>query len=147
MHHNSFRKSLKCTIPHLTHQQSYGLFSFQCVRKYTLVFKLYKEIRATRLLPYIGVTSVDHGWVTPGLKSLKRSFNTFFPYQEAYTDVSLACGGRLFSAHKFVLSTCSDYFKEMFSRTPCKHPVVFMKDVTGEDMESLLDFMYKVCSS
>lgn len=65
-------------------------------------------------------------------------------FQEAYVDVSLACAGRLYPAHKFVLSTCSDYFKEMFSKNPCKHPIVFMKDVSTKDMEALLDFMYKV---
>lgn len=62
-------------------------------------------------------------------------------------DVSLACAGRLYPAHKFVLSTCSDYFKEMFSKNPCKHPIVFMKDVSTKDMEALLDFMYKVSVS
>lgn len=58
-------------------------------------------------------------------------------------DVSLACAGQLYPAHKFVLSTCSEYFKEMFNKNPCKHPIVFMKDVSTKDMESLLDFMYK----
>ncbi|XP_068232847.1 zinc finger and BTB domain-containing protein 24-like isoform X3 [Palaemon carinicauda] len=68
---------------------------------------------------------------------------TLLREQESYVDVSLACSGRLYSAHKFVLSTCSDYFKEMFNKNPCKHPIVFMKDVSCKDMEALLDFMYK----
>lgn len=68
---------------------------------------------------------------------------TLLREQEAYVDVSLACAGRLYPAHKFVLSTCSEYFKEMFSKNPCKHPIVFMKDVSTKDMEALLDFMYK----
>ena len=59
-------------------------------------------------------------------------------------DVSLAVSGRLYPAHKFVLSTCSDYFKEMFNKNPCKHPIVYMKDVSCKDVEALLDFMYKV---
>ena len=58
--------------------------------------------------------------------------------------MSLAVKGRLYPAHKFVLSTCSDYFKEIFNKTPCVHPVIFLKDVTEKDVESLLDFMYKV---
>ncbi|XP_018024885.1 protein tramtrack, beta isoform [Hyalella azteca] len=62
---------------------------------------------------------------------------------ESYCDVTLSCGGQFFSAHKFVLATCSDYFKEMIARTPCKHPVVYMRDVSPHDMEALLDFMYK----
>ncbi|CAL4166781.1 unnamed protein product, partial [Meganyctiphanes norvegica] len=63
--------------------------------------------------------------------------------EETLVDATLACEGRLFPAHKFVLSMCSDYFKEMFSSNPCKHPIVFLKDVRCEDMEALLDFMYR----
>ena len=62
--------------------------------------------------------------------------------QEMYVDATLACGGKLYAAHKFVLSTCSDYFKQMFTKNPSKHPIVFMKDVTARDLEALLDFMY-----
>ncbi|CAL4072572.1 unnamed protein product, partial [Meganyctiphanes norvegica] len=61
---------------------------------------------------------------------------------ESLIDVTLACDGRLFQAHKFVLSMCSEYFKEMFNSNPCKHPIVYLKDVHAEDMEALLDFMY-----
>lgn len=63
--------------------------------------------------------------------------------QEVFVDVTLACGGKLYPAHKFVLSTCSEYFREMFTKSPCKHPIVFMKDVSGRDLEALLDFMYR----
>lgn len=63
--------------------------------------------------------------------------------QESFVDVTLACGGRLFPAHQFILSTCSDYFKEMFRRNPCKHPIVYLKDVPARDLEALLDFMYR----
>ncbi|KAB7495807.1 Protein jim lovell [Armadillidium nasatum] len=31
----------------------------------------------------------------------------------------------------------------MFTKSPCKHPIVFMKDVSGRDLEALLDFMYR----
>ncbi|XP_063608631.1 uncharacterized protein LOC134782875 [Penaeus indicus] len=63
--------------------------------------------------------------------------------EENLIDATLACDGRLFPAHKFVLSMCSEYFKEMFTTNPCKHPIVYMKDVRSEDMEALLDFMYR----
>ena len=69
--------------------------------------------------------------------------NNKFCWQEIFVDVTLACAGKLYPAHKFVLSTCSDYFRDMFTKTPCKHPIVFMKDVSGRDLEALLDFMYR----
>ncbi|KAA0183427.1 hypothetical protein HAZT_HAZT002707 [Hyalella azteca] len=63
--------------------------------------------------------------------------------QEAFVDVTLACGGKIFPAHKFILSTCSDYFKQMFAVNPDKHPIVYLKDVPATDLEALLDFMYR----
>ncbi|KAF2363523.1 BTB/POZ domain [Trinorchestia longiramus] len=62
--------------------------------------------------------------------------------KESYSDVTVACDGRFYSLHKFVLSTCSEYFEEMFERTQCKHPVIVLKDINSEDLEALLNYMY-----
>ncbi|XP_068225819.1 protein tramtrack, beta isoform-like isoform X2 [Palaemon carinicauda] len=59
-----------------------------------------------------------------------------------YTDVTLACEGKFYPVHKLVLSTCSEYFSEIFDRTPCKNPVVVLKDIQCKDLEFLLDYMY-----
>ena len=59
-----------------------------------------------------------------------------------YTDATLACDGKLYSVHKLVLSTCSDYFSAMLDRTNCKNPVIVLKDIKCEDLEALLDYMY-----
>ncbi|XP_064091890.1 protein bric-a-brac 2-like isoform X1 [Macrobrachium nipponense] len=59
-----------------------------------------------------------------------------------YTDVTLACEGKFYPVHKLVLSTCSEYFSEIFTRTPCKNPVVVLKDIQCKDLEFLLDYMY-----
>ncbi|KAG0722358.1 Longitudinals lacking protein-like [Chionoecetes opilio] len=61
---------------------------------------------------------------------------------ELYSDVTIACDGKFYPAHKLVLSTCSDYFHKMFERTPCKHPVIVIKDVQCKNMEALLNYMY-----
>ncbi|XP_068225817.1 protein tramtrack, beta isoform-like, partial [Palaemon carinicauda] len=62
--------------------------------------------------------------------------------KESYTDVTLACDGKFYPTHKFVLSTCSEYFSEIFDRTPCKNPVIVLKDIQCRDLEFLLDYMY-----
>ncbi|KAK8375762.1 hypothetical protein O3P69_008480 [Scylla paramamosain] len=62
--------------------------------------------------------------------------------KERYTDVTLACEGKFYPVHKLVLSTCSEYFEKMFEHTPCKHPVVVLKDIKCADMEALLSYMY-----
>lgn len=59
-----------------------------------------------------------------------------------YTDVTLACEGKFYPVHKLVLSTCSEYFSDIFDRTPCKNPVVVLKDIQCQDLEFLLDYMY-----
>ncbi|XP_045112832.1 chorion transcription factor Cf2-like isoform X2 [Portunus trituberculatus] len=59
-----------------------------------------------------------------------------------YTDVTLACDGKFYPAHKLVLSTCSDYFLKMFEITSCKHPVIIIRDVKSKNMEALLNYMY-----
>ncbi|RXG60293.1 Protein bric-a-brac 1 [Armadillidium vulgare] len=63
--------------------------------------------------------------------------------QEAFTDVTLACDGRSFAAHKVILSACSPYFQQLFLSNPCKHPIIFMRDVRASDLDALLAFMYR----
>lgn len=58
-------------------------------------------------------------------------------------DVTLAVEGRHLRAHKMVLSVCSPYFRSLFKDNPCKHPIVFMKDVTYTALSDLLQFMYQ----
>ncbi|KAK8752168.1 hypothetical protein OTU49_012395 [Cherax quadricarinatus] len=62
--------------------------------------------------------------------------------KESYCDVTIACDGKFYPVHKLVLSTCSDYFEEIFERTNCKHPVIVLKDIKHADLEALLNYMY-----
>ena len=64
--------------------------------------------------------------------------------QDAFVDVSISCNdGSSFSAHRLVLSACSNYFQEILVNLPCEHPVIILKDVSPDEMEALLKFMYK----
>ncbi|CAG9771287.1 unnamed protein product [Ceutorhynchus assimilis] len=62
--------------------------------------------------------------------------------EEDFVDVTLACDGCSFTAHKVVLSACSPYFRRLLKANPCTHPIVILRDVQHKDMESLLRFMY-----
>ncbi|XP_045128964.1 zinc finger protein 768-like isoform X2 [Portunus trituberculatus] len=76
----------------------------------------------------------------------QNNFVEVFSYlrtQDAFVDVTLACDGKSFSAHKVVLSACSPYFQTLFQTNPCKHPIVFLKDVKGQELEALIEFIYK----
>ncbi|CAG9784149.1 unnamed protein product [Diatraea saccharalis] len=63
--------------------------------------------------------------------------------EEDFVDVTLACAGATFTAHKVVLSACSPYFRKLLKANPCQHPIVILRDVHDKDMESLLRFMYQ----
>lgn len=56
--------------------------------------------------------------------------------------MTLACEGKFYPVHKLVLSTCSEYFENMFEHTPCKHPIIVLKDVKPDELEALLSYMY-----
>ncbi|KAK8404061.1 hypothetical protein O3P69_000253 [Scylla paramamosain] len=85
-----------------------------------------------------------------GLLSLKWNNHktTFFDILRVlrekanYTDATIAVEGKFYPVHKLVMSTCSEYFSEIFERTPCKSPVIVLKDVRSQDMDALLDYMY-----
>eukprot|EP00093_Oithona_nana_P006019 06019.XXX_38040_36817_1 [CDS] Oithona nana genome sequencing. len=41
-----------------------------------------------------------------------------------------------------LLSACSDYFQSLFSVNPSQHPIVILKDVRFEDLQTVVQFMY-----
>ena len=57
--------------------------------------------------------------------------------------MTLATETKQFKAHKLILSACSPYFRNLFISNPCKHPTVFFKDISEEQMKLLMEYMYK----
>ncbi|XP_023938007.2 longitudinals lacking protein, isoforms H/M/V isoform X2 [Bicyclus anynana] len=57
-------------------------------------------------------------------------------------DVTLAAEGQHLVAHKVVLSACSTFFHSLFVDNPSHHPIVILKDVTFNDLRTMVDFMY-----
>jgi len=64
---------------------------------------------------------------------------------ESLVDVSLAAEGKVLQAHKVVLSACSEYFQLLFDAHPCQHPIVILKDVKFDDLQTVVKFMYHGC--
>ncbi|XP_070505106.1 protein jim lovell isoform X2 [Chironomus tepperi] len=63
--------------------------------------------------------------------------------QNSLVDVTLVCADRSLRAHKVVLSACSPFFERVFKDTPCKHPVIVLKDFKGWLVQAIVDFMYR----
>ncbi|KAL7021545.1 hypothetical protein ACKWTF_011918 [Chironomus riparius] len=58
-------------------------------------------------------------------------------------DVTLAAEGRSFEAHKIVLCAASPYLLNLLKNTSCKHPIVMLAGVSANDLEALLEFVYR----
>ena len=62
------------------------------------------------------------------------------------TDVTLATADQTFPAHKLVLSICSAFFRDLFSKpefSSSQSSVVYLKDVSSDQLEKLLSYMYR----
>ena len=46
------------------------------------------------------------------------------------------------SAHKLVLSACSEYFKEIFKRNKHSNTLMSLEGLSKQDLENVLDYMY-----
>ncbi|XP_058461909.1 uncharacterized protein LOC131436931 [Malaya genurostris] len=74
--------------------------------------------------------------------NLSAVFDQLYQNQ-SFVDVTLVGEGRSVKAHKMVLAASSPYFQTIFAETPCKHPVVIIKDVKWEELHALVEFMYR----
>jgi len=58
-------------------------------------------------------------------------------------DVTLAAEGKSIQVHRLVLCACSNYFQELLSQHWDKQAVVFLKDVKFDQLQALVDYMYR----
>lgn len=57
-------------------------------------------------------------------------------------DCTLACDGGKISAHKFVLSKCSNYLEKILESNPQTHPVIVLPELCVADLQTLVNYMY-----
>ena len=62
--------------------------------------------------------------------------------EKDFMDVTLACEENQIGAHKVVLAACSPKLKSILSRNPHQHPLLYLRGIKYNDLESLLTFMY-----
>ena len=60
-----------------------------------------------------------------------------------FADVTLACeDGKTIEAHKIILSSSSYFFQKILRKNQPPRPLIFMRGLRSEELESLLDFCY-----
>lgn len=62
---------------------------------------------------------------------------------ELFTDVTLVTGDdQQIKAHKVILGSCSSFFKNILTKNPHPHPLIYLKDITFHDLTRILQFVY-----
>ena len=60
-----------------------------------------------------------------------------------FNDVTLVGDDhKVISAHKVILSSCSEYFKSILIKHVHSHPILCLDGVSSKDIENVLDFIY-----
>ena len=63
--------------------------------------------------------------------------------EEYLHDVTLVCDDNSqVSAHKLVLSACSEYFKTIFRNNSHPNPLICLEGVSSPELRNILDYMY-----
>ncbi|CAB4059459.1 unnamed protein product [Lepeophtheirus salmonis] len=78
---------------------------------------------------------IDIMVVRPGVTHLRNDEEDFF-------DVTLACGSKHIKAHKVILSACSSFFRSLIKSIPHQHPLLYLRGIDFNHLESVLCFMY-----
>ena len=62
---------------------------------------------------------------------------------DKYSDVTLVSDDKIpLQAHKYVLSACSPVLKTILHNHPHQHPLIFLRGLKQQQLESILKFMY-----
>jgi len=60
-----------------------------------------------------------------------------------FTDITLACeGNQQLQAHKMILSSSSPFFKNILHSYKSAEPLIYLRQVSYQDLASVVDFMY-----
>ena len=76
--------------------------------------------------------------------NISKSFG-LFRNEDYLHDVTLVSDDhQQFSAHKLVLSACSEYFKNIFQHNskPNAHPLLCLDGISSADLNSIMDYIY-----
>jgi len=62
--------------------------------------------------------------------------------EKDFFDVTLACDDDQIQAHKVIISACSAFFRKVLKKNPHQSPLLYLKGVRFNDLQSIMQFMY-----
>lgn len=71
----------------------------------------------------------------------KLSFKEML-HRKDLSDITLSCDKRKFHVHRMILAACSPYFRILLRKRPTKQLNVVIENVSGDDLERVLHYMY-----
>ena len=75
-------------------------------------------------------------------KNASSTYRNLLLFQD-FTDVTLACeGDKQVKAHKVILSSCSDFFKDILVQNPHQHPLIYLNGILFKDLQAIMNFIY-----
>ena len=75
-------------------------------------------------------------------KHLTSSISDVFT-ENRFSDVTLVSDDLIpFQAHKCVLSACSPVLKNLLLNNPHSHPLIYLRGIKHQELESILQFIY-----
>jgi len=99
------------------------------------------ELGGCRVIEQISKMKSYHLKWSSHLPNMGLVFATLYQ-TEGLSDVTLACEDGTVRAHKLLLSTCSDYFLELFLESSSKRTVVVLPNVKVADLKVIISFIY-----
>ena len=63
--------------------------------------------------------------------------------EKDFFDVTLVCNEDQIQAHKVILSAGSPFFRSILKRNPHPHPLIYLKGVELNNLQAVLDFIYR----
>ena len=61
-----------------------------------------------------------------------------------FSDVTLVCDDiRQIKAHKAILGSCSPSLRNILKNNPHQHPLIYLRGVHFDDLQSLVSFIYQ----
>ena len=79
----------------------------------------------------------------PGYQDSISTWIELLGQTKELVDCTITAGRRSIPVHRFVLSSCSPYFRSIFSSVPPhQHPVIVVPVIEENDLDTLVQFMY-----
>ena len=71
----------------------------------------------------------------------KTSAVTSLWIDKDFLDVTIVCDDGQLSAHKVILAASSSFFSSVFQMNPHNHPLMYLRGVKTDQMQSVLQFL------